>query len=159
MRTRYRQDPDRDPNVALAARLHSAAIHLLRRLRSEDVGTGLSAPRLSALSVVVFAGPIAMSDLAAAEQVRLPTISRLVKDLEREGLVRRLPDPADGRVQRVEATRQGARLLHEGRRRRVMALAADLERLPAQRRTLLVRAADILEELALPEERPAPPAG
>ena len=154
-----RQVPDRDTNVALADRLHSAAIHLLRRLRSEDVGTGLSAPRLSALSVIVFAGPIAMSDLAAAEQVRPPTISRLVKDLEREGLVRRLPDPNDGRVQRVEATREGARLLHEGRRRRVAALAADLARLPAQRRSLLARAADILEDLALPEERPTPPAG
>lgn len=159
MSTRPRQDPDRDPNVALADRLHSAAIHLLRRLRSEDVGTGLSATRLSALSVIVFAGPIAMSDLATAEQVRLPTISRLVKDLEREGLVRRIPDPDDGRVQRVEATRKGARLLQEGRRRRVAALTADLQRLPAQRRKLLTRAVEILEELALPDERPAPPPG
>ena len=64
----------------IADKLHSAAIHLLRRLRAEDDAIGLSAPRLSALSVVVFAGPLTLSELAAAEQVRLPTISRLIKD-------------------------------------------------------------------------------
>ena len=89
------------PLVDLADRLHSSAIHLLRRLGGQDTAAGLSGPRLSALSVMVFAGPIWMSDLAAAEQVRLPTISRLVSDLEREGLVERVADETDRRVQRV----------------------------------------------------------
>ncbi len=102
----------------IADKLHSAAIHLLRRLRAEDDAMNLSPPRLSALSVVVFAGPVTLSDLAAAEQVRLPTISRLIKDMESEGLVRRLKAGDDARVQRVAATAKGKKILMEGRRRR-----------------------------------------
>jgi len=138
----------------IADRLHSAAIHLLRRLRGEDESSGLSAPRLSALSVIVFAGPIRLGDLAGAEQVRPPTISRLVKELERERLVRRIPDPADRRIQRVEATAKGRRLLDEGRRRRVATLAADLGQLGPRDRRLLARAADILEDLSRPGRSP-----
>ena len=153
MRDSRRQVPRLSP-LDIADRLHSAAIHLLRRLRTEDSASGLSAPRLSALSVIVFAGPITMSDLAAAEQVSPPTISRLIKDLERDGLVRRRRDPDDRRVQRVHATKKGQRLLEEGRRRRVATLAAELERLPTVRRHDLARAIEILEELALPAQRP-----
>ncbi len=154
MRRSYRQDP-RDRDFRLADRLHSAAIHLLRRLRPADEASGLSAPRLSALSVIVFAGPITISDLAAAEQVSPPTISRLVKELEQAGLVSRDRDPDDGRVQRIKATAQGRRTLEEGRRRRVAKLADDLSRLPDAERRLLARAADSLEKLS---RRPAPPA-
>src|SRR3954470_24959780 len=108
-----------DPAPAVADRLHSAAIHLLRRLRREDDASGLGAPRLSALSVVVFGGPIAVGALAAGEQVRVPTMSRLVASLEGDGLVRRIPDPADRRVVRIEATEAGRALLFAGRARRV----------------------------------------
>lgn len=132
----------------IADKLHSAAIHLLRRLRSEDSESGLSAPRLSALSVVVFAGPLALSDLAAAEQVRLPTISRLIKDLEQEGLVRRLKSAEDARVQRVEATAKGRKLLQEGRRRRVGRLTAELAELSATERARLAEAAELMERLS-----------
>src|SRR5438132_2341821 len=112
--------PPRQPPVrTVADRLHSAAIHLLRRLRVEDKAIGLTGPRASALSVIVFRGPIAMGALAEAEQVRRPTITRLVDGLERRGLVRRVNDPADGRVQLVEATAAGTRLLQKGRARRV----------------------------------------
>ena len=132
----------------IADKLHSAAIHLLRRLRAEDAAIGLSAPRLSALSVVVFAGPVTLSDLAAAEQVRLPTISRLIKDLEQEGLVRRLKAGDDARVQRVAATAKGKKLLQEGRRRRVGRLAADLAALSIAERARLGEAADLMERLS-----------
>jgi len=132
----------------IADRLHSAAIHLLRRLRAEDSASGLSAPRLSALSVVVFAGPLTLSDLANAEQVRLPTISRLIKDLEQEGLVKRLKSTDDARVQRVEATAKGKKLLQEGRRRRVAQLAADLAALTAAERARLGEAAELMERLS-----------
>src|SRR5688500_19372996 len=84
----------------LADRWHSLAIHLLRRLRREEVKAGLTGPRLSALSVIVFGGPITLVELAAAEQVRPPTMSRLVRALASEGLVRRERDPADGRLVR-----------------------------------------------------------
>ena len=131
--------------VRLADRLHSTAIHLLRRLRVEDSAVGLTAPRLSALSVIVFRGPLTLGELAAAEQVRPPTVTRLVRDLEASGLARVVPDPHDGRVRRVNATPAGRRVLQEGRRRRVERLAADLAALPASDRATLGRAVTLLE--------------
>jgi DNA-binding MarR family transcriptional regulator len=132
----------------VADRLHSAAIHLLRRLRRQDDAGGLSAPRLSALSVVVAVGPIAVGELAAAEQVRVPTISRLVDALEEDGLVRRVPDPGDRRIVRVEATAAGRALLQAGRRRRIAALAKDIGALSAKDRKALIGAIPLLERLA-----------
>jgi len=152
-----RQAPPTPPPASAetaADRLHSAAIHLLRRLRLEDPASGLTAPRASALSVVVFGGPISLTDLAAAEQVRLPTISRLVRDLERARLIAREADPTDGRVQRVHATALGRRLLEEGRARRVAKLAAELARLPPADRHLIARSAALIERLARPEGAP-----
>src|SRR5258705_13519564 len=93
----------------IADRLHSAAIHLLRRLRVEDKAMGLTAPRASALSVLVFRGPVTMSQLAEAEQVRRPTITRLVDGLERRGLVRRGRDARAGRAEPLETTGPGRR--------------------------------------------------
>jgi DNA-binding MarR family transcriptional regulator len=133
---------------AVADRLHSAAIHLLRRLRREDDASGLSAPRLSALSVVVFGGPVTIGALAAAEQVRVPTMSRLVASLDEDGLLRRVPDLEDRRVVRVEATAAGRALLHAGRRRRVAALARDVAALGTDEREALLRAIPLLERLA-----------
>jgi DNA-binding MarR family transcriptional regulator len=131
-----------------AERLHAAAIHLLRWLRREDAPSGLSAPRLSALSVVVMAGPLTLGALAAAEQVRPPTMSRLVDALEGDGLVVREPDPADGRVTLVRATPRGTRLLVAGRARRVRALAEAMATLPARDRATLARAAALMERLS-----------
>lgn len=128
----------------LADRWHSLAIHLLRRLRREDVKAGLTGPRLSALSVIVFGGPITLGELAAAEQVRPPTMTRLVRALEAEGLVRREKDPADGRVVRLRATPKGENLLGEGRARRVRRLAGPIGELSAAERQALQQAADIL---------------
>src|SRR3954471_103707 len=101
-------------SAEIADRLHSAAIHLLRRLRREDDASGLPAPQLSALSVIVFGGPITLGALAAAEQVRPPTITRVVAALEDAALVVREVDEADRRIVRVSATPKGSRLLQEG---------------------------------------------
>ena len=131
----------------VADRLHSAAIHLLRRLRREDDAAGLTAPRLSALSVVVFGGPLTLGELAAAEQVRPPTMTRLVTALEAQGLIRRESDARDGRLTRVHATPKAREILAAGRARRVRALARQLEALPAGDLETLERAADILEAL------------
>lgn len=131
----------------LATGLHSAAIRLLRTLRREDDGTGLSAPRLSALSVIVFAGPLSLAELAAAEQVRPPTMSRLVDALVEAGLVARNSDPADRRTLRLTATAKGRRVMEQGRERRVKALMARLASLPAAERRSLAHAARTLERL------------
>ena len=93
--------------VDLADRLHSAAIHLLRRVRRVDEETGLTAARLSALSVLVFGGQVTLSELAAAEQVSAPTMSKLVRGLERDGLVEREANERDGRSVVLRATDEG----------------------------------------------------
>lgn len=135
-------------NRSVADRLHSAAIHLLRRLRREDEAMGLTAARASALSVLVFGGrPVTLGALAQAEQVSAPTVTRLIVGMERDGLVRREPDQHDGRVAWLHATTKGARLLHAGRRRRVAALEADLGTLAPAERATLATATDILERM------------
>jgi DNA-binding MarR family transcriptional regulator len=114
---------------ALADQLHSAAIHLLRQLRKEDDASGLSAPRLSALSVVVFGGPLTLGALARAEQVRPPTMTRIVTGLEKDDLVKRKDDPRDGRLTHIEATSKGHKVLVAGRARRVARLAGAIGKL------------------------------
>ncbi len=140
--------PRRPAPPAVADRLHSAAIHLLRLLRREDDASGLSAARLSALSVVVFGGPVTIGRLARAEQVRPPTMTRLVMGMEVEGLLVRSSDPEDGRVVWIRATRKGTRILREGRERRVAALARELERLSVADLSLLARAAELMDRVA-----------
>jgi DNA-binding MarR family transcriptional regulator len=135
-------------NRSVADRLHSAAIRLLRRLRREDEAMGLTAARASALSVLVFGGrAVTLGALAQAEQVSAPTITRLIVGMERDGLVRREADAADGRVVWLHPTPAGARLLHAGRKRRVAALEADLAGLTAGERETLSKAADILDRV------------
>ncbi|HEU0012240.1 MAG TPA: MarR family transcriptional regulator [Longimicrobium sp.] len=131
----------------LADRLHSASIHLLRRVRRQDDAAGLSAPHLSALSVLVFAGPRTLGELAAAEQVRPPSMTRVVQNLEREGLVEREADAADRRVVRLRATERARRILEESRGRRVRSLAARLRTLDDADVATLERAADLLDAL------------
>ncbi len=128
----------------VADRLHSTAIHLLRRLRKQDVATGEGPARLSALSVLVFGGPRTLGELAAAEQVRPPTMSRMVAGLARSRLVVITADPHDARRMRIRATGKGARLLYKGRRLRVAALAANLHSLAPERLAKLAEAVDIL---------------
>ena len=140
--------PRRPPDTTdLADRLHSAAIHLLRRLRREDDASGLPAPQLSALSVIVFGGPITLGALAAAEQVRPPTITKVVATLEKAGSSSARSDSDDRRVVRVRATARGAKLLQEGRQRRVAMLAASLRALSAADRAVLARAVPVLEKV------------
>jgi DNA-binding MarR family transcriptional regulator len=105
--------------------------------------------------VIVFRGPITLGELAKAEQVRPPTISRLVRALESDGLVRRAVDTTDRRIQRVEATAAGARLLREGRARRVAVIAEALRALSPAERRLVKSAAAILEQVAR-EREPLP---
>jgi DNA-binding MarR family transcriptional regulator len=141
-----RQSSARDLND-LAFRLHSAALHLMRRIRREDEVSGLSGPRMSALSTVVFGGPRTIGEMARMEQVSAPTMTRLVAGLERDGFVRRAPSPADARAVVVEATPKGRRVLEEGRSRRVEFLASRLRALPARDRAALSRAADLMHEM------------
>jgi DNA-binding MarR family transcriptional regulator len=142
-----RQDPGARE---LADRLHSAAIHLLRRLRTADDAMGLTAPKGSALSVLVFSGPATLSRLAKLEQVRPPTMTRLVAELERQGLVERRPDPEDGRVVWIHPTENARKILLEGRARRVARLESDLRQLRPAEFKRLAAALELLERMARP---------
>ena len=133
--------------LALADQLHSAAIHLLRHLRKEDDASGVSAPRLSALSVVVFGGPLTLGQLAGAEQVRPPTMTRIVTGLEKDGLVRRMGDPRDKRLTKIHATPKGKKVLAAGRARRVELLASAVERLGARELADLEHGAQLLRQV------------
>ena len=136
-----------DASKNLADQLHSASIHLLRKLRREDVASGLSGPRLSALSVVVFAGPVTLGDLAAAEQVRPPTMTRTVDALVEQKLVIRKPSPNDRRSTLIHATATAKKLLMQGRERRVRALAGQIAALKPEDRASLENAAEILKRV------------
>jgi DNA-binding MarR family transcriptional regulator len=144
---RVMSGPSSTTDVEIATRLHSVAIHLLRRLAREDHALGLSAARLSALSVLVFGGPRTLGQLAAAEGVRPPTITRLVAAMEAEGLVERAGDPADGRVVRLAATEKGRAILVQGRDRRVTVLADALAGLGDDDRAAVSEATVILERV------------
>lgn len=135
-------------NEDLADRLHSAAIHLLRTLRRVDDETGLTAPRLSVLSVLVFAGPRTLGQLAKAEQVKPPTMTRLVAALEEDRFVKRTPDKTDGRVTIISATKKGEALMWLGRSRRVESLAARLDGLSKEEMAELDKAARMIEQIA-----------
>jgi len=132
---------------ALADQLHSAAIHLLRQLRKEDDPSGMSAPRLSALSVVVFGGPLTLGELARAEQVKPPTMTRIVTGLEKEGLVKRKGDPRDRRLTQIEATPKGQKVLAAGRARRVKKLASAVRRMEKKELAELRRGVQLLRDV------------
>ncbi len=130
-----------------ADRLHSAAIHLLRRLRVRDRESGVGPAQLSALSVLVLGGgPRSLGELAEAEQVRPPTMSRIIAGLVRAGLVRR-GKTEDRRRVRLEATARGTRILQEGRRRRVESLAQALTSVSTEDRKRLRELIDHLEKV------------
>ena len=132
----------------VANRLHSAAIHLLRRARRVDAESHLPAPQLSALSVVVYAGPITLGALAAAEQVRPPTMTRLIASMADADLVERETEAADRRVVRIRATAKGRRILEEGRDRRIAVIAEALATLPSRDVSEIARALDAIEKVA-----------
>jgi DNA-binding MarR family transcriptional regulator len=131
--------------LEVADRLHSAAIHLLRHARKRDAVAGQGPARLSALSVLVFGGPMALGQLAAAEQVKAPTMSRIVAGLKRSGLARIETDAKDARRIRVTATAKGKRLLQQARVRRIQLLADTLSGLREAELDTLLRAAELME--------------
>jgi DNA-binding MarR family transcriptional regulator len=103
--------------------------------------------RLSALSVLVFGGPMSLGELATAEQVKPPTMSRVVTGLERNGLVQRFADSKDARRVRLCATTKGVKLMRRGRRRRIHYLAQNLTTLSADELEIVRHAVEIVERV------------
>ena len=143
MSTPFQNDPEK-----LAQLLHSSAIRLLRSLRQTDGPSGLTASRMSALSVIVFSGQITLGDLAAAEQVRPPTMTRIVNALAERQFVVKIPDRRDGRMTRIAATIKGKRELLKGRAHRVKLLAEGIQSLTHAEQKKISAAIGAIQKLA-----------
>jgi DNA-binding MarR family transcriptional regulator len=139
---------DAESLEAVASALNSGAIHLLRSLAAVDRQAGLTPARLSALSVIVFAGPQQLGGLAAAEGVAGPTMTRIVDGLVAAGLAERRPDPRDGRASEIAATPAGEVLMRAAAGRRISAIASAIAELPAADRRRLTASAGLLDRLA-----------
>jgi DNA-binding MarR family transcriptional regulator len=132
-----------------ADRIHSASIHLLRRVRQVDDAMNVTPARASALSVLVFGGPRTLTELAQAEQVTTATMSRLVSAMEEEGLVRREPHEEDGRAVRLHPTAKARRILEKGRARRTRYLDELFAGLTSREREIVRQAAEIVDRVVL----------
>lgn len=136
--------------LQLADDLHSAAIHLLRQLRAEDRVAGIGPAQLSALSVLVFGGSQSLKRLAEIEQVKPPTMVRIVQGLVEQRLAASRADAIDGRKIKITATARGRALMQRARMRRVEALAEMLtEKSQAELRELQ-SAVELLKRLRVP---------
>jgi len=132
----------------VADQLHAAAIRLLRYMRKEDAASGIPGAQLSVLSVLAYGGPQTLGALAAAEQVKPPTMSQLVSALEQLELVSR--KPLDRRSSEISLTRKGRQLLEAGRKRRLARLMKALDRLPPEQIDKLAQAAGLIVAITDP---------
>jgi DNA-binding MarR family transcriptional regulator len=132
---------------AIADALHSGAIRLLRIVRAEDAHAGVGPAQLSALSVLVFVGAKTLGELAAIEQVRPPTMSRIVDGLVKQHLVDRITEATDRRSVRITPTKKGRKLLLEGKARRVRALAKRLDELTHEELNVMQKAGQIMSRI------------
>jgi DNA-binding MarR family transcriptional regulator len=136
------------PSRDVIERFHRQAIRLLRGLRAVDEAAGFSGPRASVLSVLVFRGPHSLGDLARAEGVKPPTMSRLVRAMEAEGLVRVSAAGGDQRRIRIAATALGKRRMLAARDRRIDALERRLRGATAGESAALKHVVELLERTA-----------
>lgn len=140
------QDPDVD-QIAGALRLSIGL--LLRRLRQVHVEGELRLPESSALARLDRDGPITASGLARLEQISPQSMGATLGALEARGLVKRAPDPQDGRRVILSLTEAGTTVLRSRRNERAERLAQALtERFTRSELKQLMAAAPLLERLA-----------
>ena len=133
--------------VELADGLHSVAIHLLRQVRVEDRASGIGPAQLSALSVLVFLGSKSLKQLAEIEQVKPPTMVRIVQGLVEQRLASTRADKQDARKLHISATARGRTVMQRARLRRVEALARMLKEKSVAERAEVAGAVAILRNL------------
>lgn len=136
------------PSVQLAGMLRDALTRLNRRVRQTRPVGDLTATQLSALLSLELAGAMAPRELADAERVRPPTMTKIVAKLEQRGLVQRTPHPTDGRQVILSATQAGREMLAQFERARDEWLARRIAELTIDEREALRRAAEILRRVA-----------
>lgn len=132
---------------SIANDLVVSAVRLTRWLKAADTAARLSGPQASALAIIVYSSRIRPSDLASLEQVKRPTIARIIGDLAARGLVVREGDASDRRSAWISATEAGRTLIAEGQLRRIEPLLLELESLDSAKLEILRQAVPILREL------------
>ncbi len=129
----------------MASGLQAAAARMLRMARRDPGDDPVSAVRLAVLSVLRSGEPMSLADLAAAQEVKAPTMSRIVEGLVKDGLATRDADPANRRKVRIAATDEGRRRLEAGREGQVRSLRERLRRLADSEQRALARGVEVLE--------------
>lgn len=139
-----------------AVHLRMAIVRTARRLRQEAAAeaSGLTPTSTSALAAIEVHGPLTPSELAAIERVKRPTMTRTLGCLEREGLIERTPDPADGRSSLIAINGAGRERLRRLRGRKNAYLARRMRDLSPEEIETLERAAEILDRMREGEPRP-----
>jgi len=134
------------PRPDLASHLRLTIARTARRLRQEG-GTDLSPSMTAALVTIERHGPMTPTELASRERIQRPTATRVLARLEEMGLIARTADPQDRRSSLVSVTPEASDLLAEQRTRKTAFLAERIDRLGAEDRAALERAADVLERM------------
>ncbi|HEX4832730.1 MAG TPA: MarR family transcriptional regulator [Trebonia sp.] len=139
----------------LVARLRGVIPRLARQLNETSTGEGLTPTQYSVLALVRNRGPIGLTELTELEGINPTMLSRVVKALDEGGLIRRLPNLADGRATRVEVTEEGT-LLHERVKvQRTEVMAQCLAGMPEETARVLLAVVPALESLAEALQAPA----
>ncbi|MDP9445374.1 MAG: MarR family transcriptional regulator [Actinomycetota bacterium] len=135
-------------DAALARTLRNSMARLSRRMRFERASTDLSLNQLTVLGTLDRRGPLTIGELAAAEKVQPPSMTRTVTCLADLGLVRREAHPSDRRQVVVHLSEAARQVLAEDSKRKDAWLARRLRELTPDERRLLRQVAPILERLA-----------
>src|SRR3954452_11284860 len=138
--------PQTIDTTELATRFRFALFPLVRQLRHHNVD--LTASQASALATISRRGPLTVGELAKAEHVSSPMVTKIAKGLEEDGLVTRTADPTDKRVTNLAITKEGERRLERSRSRKNAWLARKLQALSADERAAIESVIPVLERLA-----------
>ena len=141
-----------DKPQSLAADLTVIAVRLVRWLRAADPSPALSGPEASAMAVIVYSDGITPSRLAELEQVKRPTITKLIDGLVQRGLVQRLENLDDKRSSLLAATRKGREVWEAGQLRRIAPLADRIETLNPEERRQFEAAMPLLAKITEPPQ-------
>jgi DNA-binding MarR family transcriptional regulator len=144
-----------DTSIAdTAVQLRNAVVRTSRRLRQEAAAEadGLTPTSTATLASIDRHGPLTPSELAEIERVKRPTMTRTLAGLEREGLIERTPDPADGRSFLVAVNAAGHERMVRLRRRKSAYLARRLRELSPEEVETLAHAAELLERMREDEQ-------
>jgi DNA-binding MarR family transcriptional regulator len=135
-------------DVELVARLRAVIGRLARQLNETSTGEGLTPTQYSVLGLVRGRGPLGLAELTELEGLNPTMLSRIIRVLDEQDLIRRLPDPSDMRAARVEITPDGVQVHERVRERRTRVLSECLGRLPEETAQALLAAVPAMEALA-----------